>query len=91
MSHGLGLHLQDIPRPKEVVFYDSNRALWIADLVYAGSLAFSKMSILLFYWRLFSNTSIRQPIRALFACAVIWLTIRVRLQIWHTHLVRPKN
>ncbi|KAF2186608.1 hypothetical protein K469DRAFT_572308, partial [Zopfia rhizophila CBS 207.26] len=47
----------------------------------ASSLAFSKMSILLFYWRLFSTTSIRLPIRVLFSCVVIWLTIRIILTV----------
>ena len=51
--------------------------------MYAFSLAFSKMSILGMYWRLFSTSSIRLPIQILFGASVVWLIIRTFMAIFH--------
>lgn len=55
---------------------------WITELLYAGSIAASKLAILSFYWRIFRYTSIRMPILVLIAAVSIWITIRTFMVIF---------
>ncbi|KAI8652623.1 hypothetical protein NCS57_01326900 [Fusarium keratoplasticum] len=57
--------------------------LWITELLYAASIAASKLAILSFYWRIFRYTSIRIPILVLIAAVSIWFTIRTFMVIFH--------
>jgi hypothetical protein len=54
-------------------FLDLFADMWL----YTFSVGLSKFVILGFYWRLFSTSFIRQPIRILFACSVAWIVVRV--------------
>ncbi|EXL66852.1 hypothetical protein FOPG_16996 [Fusarium oxysporum f. sp. conglutinans race 2 54008] len=81
---GLGRRLEDVEglTPKQALQL-SHLLLWNAELFYASSLAFSKLSILGFYWRLFSRSNIRVPIQILAVLSLIWLIIRTFLAIFH--------
>lgn len=81
---GLGRRLEDVEglTPKQALEL-SHLLLWNAELFYASSLAFSKLSILGFYWRLFSRSNIRVPIQILAVLSLIWLIIRTFLAIFH--------
>ncbi|KAL2673877.1 hypothetical protein Neosp_012321 [[Neocosmospora] mangrovei] len=57
--------------------------LWVTELLYAASIAASKLAILSFYWRVFRYTSIRIPILVLIAAVSIWFTIRTFMVIFH--------
>ncbi|KAK9770956.1 putative Integral membrane protein [Seiridium cardinale] len=84
LTKGLGLHIQDVTwLSQDEALYWSKLLLYIAELCYAFALFFGKMSILSFYWRLFSVTSIKRPIQILMVCSVIWITIRTFLGIFH--------
>ncbi|KAL6399398.1 hypothetical protein AUP68_17946 [Ilyonectria robusta] len=74
---GLGLHVTDITwmTVSEAVSR-SKRYLYIGELVYSVALFCAKASLLLFYWRIFSVSSIKLPIQILFGCAVIWVICR---------------
>lgn len=80
---GLGRPLDEVPLPREEALTLSLLYLYFAELMYAFSLAFSKMSILGMYWRLFSQSDIRLPIQVLFGCSVVWLIIRTFMAIFH--------
>lgn len=80
---GLGRPLSDIDIDTEDVLEQSRLLLWNAELFYAFSLAFSKMSILGFYWRLFKMSNIRLPIQILAVSSVLWLIIRTVMAIFH--------
>lgn len=57
--------------------------LWIAEILYAFALAFAKLAILAFYWRMFKISNIRLPILILAGCSVVWLIIRTFMAIFH--------
>jgi hypothetical protein len=57
--------------------------MYMAELFYAASLAFSKFAILAFYWRMFSSSALRRPIQVLFALSMVWLIIRTFMAIFH--------
>jgi hypothetical protein len=78
---GLGKHLQDIQMPQARVLETSRLILFHAELAYAFSLAWAKLAILAFYWRMFKTSSIRIPIQVLTACTLVWLVLRVYLTI----------
>ncbi|KAF2806482.1 uncharacterized protein BDZ99DRAFT_479726 [Mytilinidion resinicola] len=63
---GLGLFLSEIDTPVDQVLERSKLILWNEEIFYAFSLAFSKLSILAFYWRMFKNSNIKKPIIILF-------------------------
>ncbi|KAI0134528.1 hypothetical protein BJ170DRAFT_203648 [Xylariales sp. AK1849] len=84
VGKGLGIHIQDVTWLSQAdVLYWSKLLLYIAELYYAYALFFGKMSILSLYWRLFSVTNIKLPIRILMGCSIIWITIRTFLGIFH--------
>ncbi|KAF1923834.1 uncharacterized protein M421DRAFT_404771 [Didymella exigua CBS 183.55] len=61
---------------RQAVLYQARKLGFFNSLCYATSLAFSKMSILLFYWRLFKLSAIRLPILILLIIAPTWLIFR---------------
>ncbi|EGU75207.1 hypothetical protein FOXB_14253 [Fusarium oxysporum f. sp. conglutinans Fo5176] len=66
----------------------SRLLLWICELLYASSIAFCKLSILCFYWRVFQYTSIRYAIIILLIAVSIWITIRTFMVIFHCVPIR---
>jgi hypothetical protein len=80
---GLGHEKKDIPQPALRVDEYARFGLFMAELLYATSLGFSKLAILCFYWRLFSVSNIRPGIYILQGCTVVWLTIRTVMTIFH--------
>jgi hypothetical protein len=84
VAAGLGLPLSMNPMSdEEQALTHSRLYLYWAEIMYAFSLAFSKMSILGMYWRLFSLSGIRLPIQILFVASVVWLIIRTFMAIFH--------
>lgn len=75
--------MEDVPLHPEKVREEARFGLYIIEMTYAFSLAFSKLAILCFYWRLFSTSNIRRPIQILQGCTVVWLTIRTFMTIFH--------
>ena len=61
-----------------MVTRDSLFYLYFVELAYAFSLAFSKLAILAFYWRMFKTSGIKIPIITLIVATVVWLIIRGR-------------
>ncbi|KAF2734409.1 hypothetical protein EJ04DRAFT_437201 [Polyplosphaeria fusca] len=80
---GLGLYLEEIDIAEDVVLERSRLILWNIELFYAFSLAFSKLAILAFYWRMFKTSKIKTPIMVLTGCAIVWLILRTFLAIFH--------
>jgi hypothetical protein len=77
MRWGLGKHIDDVKIPKNEITYHYYMDLWIDMWLYTFAVGLSKFVILGFYWRMFSTSIIRQPIRILFACSVVWIITRV--------------
>jgi hypothetical protein len=71
------MHLKDIDMPMEQIVHHYFLDLFADMWLYTFSVGLSKFVILGFYWRLFSTSFIRQPIRILFACSVAWIVVRV--------------
>jgi hypothetical protein len=84
-SFKLGQSLSTISDPAEASYVQdrSRLLLWICELLYASSIAFSKLAILCFYWRVFQHTSIRYAIIGLLIAVSIWITIRTFMVIFH--------
>ncbi|KAI1863181.1 uncharacterized protein JN550_009707 [Neoarthrinium moseri] len=83
-TKGLGMHIEDVTwLSQDEALYWTKLLLYIAELFYAFALFFGKMSILSFYWRLFSVSNIKLPIQILMGCSIIWITIRTFLAIFH--------
>ncbi|KAJ8114869.1 hypothetical protein OPT61_g3353 [Boeremia exigua] len=61
---------------REAILYHARQLGYFNSLCYAASLACSKISILLFYWRLFKFSMIRIPILLLLVICVVWLILR---------------
>ncbi|KAF2649777.1 hypothetical protein K491DRAFT_610129 [Lophiostoma macrostomum CBS 122681] len=80
---GLGLPLSAIGHDDDTILQKSRLILWALELFYGFSLAFAKMAILAFYWRMFKTSVIKLPIQVLAVCAVVWLIIRTFLAIFH--------
>ncbi|CAN9169254.1 unnamed protein product [Alternaria alternata] len=79
MRWGLGKSLQDVDMPEDEIVYHYFLDLWVDMWFYTFSVGLSKFVILGFYWRTFSLSIIRQPIRILFVCSVVWIIVRVAL------------
>jgi hypothetical protein len=84
-SFKLGLSLSTISDPIEASrIQDRSRLLlWICELLYASSIAFCKLAILCFYWRVFQYTSIRYAIIGLLVAVTIWIILRTFFVIFH--------
>jgi hypothetical protein len=80
---GLGHVKTDVPQPAQRVDEYARFGLFMAELLYALSLGFSKLAILCFYWRLFSVSNIRPGIYVLQGSTIIWLVIRTVMTIFH--------
>ncbi|KAF5560213.1 integral membrane protein [Fusarium napiforme] len=89
-SYKLGQSILTIADPTEAnrIQDRSRLLLWICELLYASSIAFCKLSILCFYWRVFQYTSIRYAIIVLLVAVSIWITIRTFIVIFHCVPVR---
>jgi hypothetical protein len=61
---------------REAILYQARKLGYFNSLCYAASLGCSKISILLFYWRLFKFSAIRLPIVVLLVICTIWLILR---------------
>ncbi|KAF5642511.1 uncharacterized protein FTJAE_3668 [Fusarium tjaetaba] len=89
-SYKLGQSILTIADPTEAnrIQDRSRLLLWICELLYASSIAFCKLSILCFYWRVFQYTSIRYAIIILLVAVSIWITIRTFMVIFHCVPIR---
>jgi hypothetical protein len=89
-SYKLGQSVLTVADPIEATrIQDRSRLLlWICELLYASSIAFCKLSILCFYWRVFQYTSIRYAIIGLLIAVSIWITIRTFMVIFHCVPIR---
>ncbi|VUC23772.1 unnamed protein product [Clonostachys rosea] len=67
---------------RELILYNSRLLGFFNSLCYASSLATSKISILSFYWRLFSQSVIRIPILVMLVMSVIWIILRTFMLIF---------
>jgi hypothetical protein len=77
MRWGLGRPLQDIDMAEDEIVYHYFLELWVDMWFYTFSVGLSKFVILGFYWRTFSLSVTRQPIRVLFVCSACWIIVRV--------------
>lgn len=67
---------------RESILYHSRLLAFFNSLCYAFSLASSKASILLLYWRFFKFSVIRVPIMVLLAMSLVWITFRTFMLIF---------
>jgi len=79
MRWGLGKHMIGLELPRGQIERKYFFELWIDMWLYTFSVGLSKFVILGLYWRLFSKSFIRQPIRVLFALSALWIIGRVIL------------
>ncbi|KAM0402096.1 hypothetical protein ACHAPZ_005001 [Fusarium culmorum] len=56
---------------------------FLISMTYSYSIGFSKLSILLFYWRIFKQSAIRIPIQVLLGLSVSWLILRTFMVTFH--------
>ncbi|KAF2625855.1 hypothetical protein BU25DRAFT_344858 [Macroventuria anomochaeta] len=76
---GFGLPMADINLPEEQIVHHYFVDLWADMWLYTFSVGLSKFVILGFYWRMFSLSMIRQPIRILSVLSAGWIIVRVTL------------
>lgn len=81
IKSGLGLHYQVINIEYNKLLYEFLLNVLIGDLLYSFAIAFAKLSILAFYWRIFNVPSIQLPIRIMVCVVISWLITRVRLYL----------
>ncbi|KAF4446982.1 hypothetical protein F53441_9453 [Fusarium austroafricanum] len=83
-SYKLGQSIATISDPIELKHIQSRSRLllWVCELLYASSIAFCKLSILCFYWRVFQYTSIRHALIGLLVAVSVWITIRTFMVIF---------
>ncbi|RMZ72310.1 integral membrane [Pyrenophora seminiperda CCB06] len=79
MRWGLGMPIKDINMPENLIYYHFFLDLWIDMWFYTFSVGLSKFVVLGLYWRTFSLSVTRWPIRILFVCSGCWLIVRVLL------------
>ncbi|RSL66825.1 hypothetical protein CEP53_003200 [Fusarium sp. AF-6] len=84
VQRGFGLHATDV---KSMSFEDANsltkKYLFFIEHIYAHTLFFAKISILMFYWRMFRVTNIKIAIKVLLGCSIIWILARTLLTTFH--------
>jgi hypothetical protein len=56
---------------------------FLISLTYSYSIGLSKLSILLFYWRIFKQSAIRIPIQVMLGISGAWLILRTFMVIFH--------
>ncbi|KAF2649627.1 hypothetical protein K491DRAFT_574461, partial [Lophiostoma macrostomum CBS 122681] len=81
MRWGFGLSMSTIPMPVNEIERKFFREQWIDMWFYTFSLGLSKFVILGLYWRLFSRSIIRQPVRILAGLNSCWILLRVILAL----------
>ncbi|KAL5117728.1 hypothetical protein ACEQ8H_004338 [Pleosporales sp. CAS-2024a] len=84
MRWGFGKHLADLGADTDSALldrieYHAHLDLFVDMWFYTFSVGMSKFVILGFYWRTFSRSLIRQPIKCLFALSALWVLLRVVL------------
>jgi hypothetical protein len=79
LSEGVGVHYQAIDAPYNLILHNFFISLFVEDIFYSLTLAFVKLSVLAFYWRIFQFTSIRLPIKIMATVVISWLIARVWL------------
>ncbi|KAF1947160.1 hypothetical protein EJ02DRAFT_417756 [Clathrospora elynae] len=79
MRWGLGKMVHDIDMAEDLIVYHYFMDLFVDMWFYTFSIGLSKFVILGFYWRTFSSSIIRQPIRILFICSMGWIITRIML------------
>jgi hypothetical protein len=79
MRWGLGIHFDDMVAimPRTEIERHYYLDLFIGMWLYTFSIGFSKFVILGFYWRMFSTSLMRQPVRILFGLSALWILSRV--------------
>jgi len=77
MRWGLGIPMRDIDMPEDLIRYHFFFDLWIDMWLYTFSIGSLKFVILGLYWRTFSLSVTRWPIRILSICSGCWLIVRV--------------
>jgi len=80
---GMGKKLADIPGDDEATLEKGRMVFFWAQITYSCSLAFAKLAILAFYWRIFGTSKIKLPIKLLCAASIIWLIIRTFMTVFH--------
>ncbi|KAF1934161.1 uncharacterized protein M421DRAFT_415212 [Didymella exigua CBS 183.55] len=71
--------MKDIDLPADEIVHHYFVDLWADMWMYTFSVGLSKFVILGFYWRMFSLSMIRWPIRTLFGLSAAWMIARVTL------------
>ena len=69
--------MKDIDMDKDLIFYHFFLELWIDMWFYTFSVGLSKFVILGLYWRTFSLSVTRWPIRIISVCSACWIIARV--------------
>lgn len=62
--------------------------LFYSEFIYAFSIAFSQLTILSLYWRLFHLSGLRIPILILIGTSVVWLLVRFFMTIFQCQPVQ---
>ena len=81
---GLGRHIWAI-QPTSWNYESLYKGLFILQVIYITEIVLVKMSILLFYWRIFQVSSIRWPIYILSVVIMLWGVSTVRLIEFFVH------
>lgn len=83
-DYGLGRTLADGPRnmSPEMIVQKSYMILFYSEFIYAFSIAFSQLTILSLYWRLFHLSGLRIPILTLIGTSFVWLLVRFFMTIF---------
>ncbi|KAF5020318.1 hypothetical protein F66182_7694 [Fusarium sp. NRRL 66182] len=89
INHGFGLHAEDVQGMSIVdANYTTKKYLFIIEHLYAFALFFAKISILLFYWRMFRVANIQIAVSFLLTCSVLWILVRMFLTTFHCYPVQ---
>lgn len=68
---------------REDILLHSRFMQFLVSLSYSYAIGLSKLSILLFYWRIFKQSAIRIPIQIMLGITGIWLILRTFMVIFH--------
>ncbi|CAH0057318.1 unnamed protein product [Clonostachys solani] len=82
------------PDQVEEVLVKVRKLLWVNELMYASTIAFSKLSFISLYWRIFKLTMIRIPICLLLVACSAWFIIRtfaILFQCWPVPYIWDKT
>ncbi|KAF2877083.1 hypothetical protein BDV95DRAFT_601498 [Massariosphaeria phaeospora] len=79
---GLGKPIKDVDMPFDEILHHFLLDLWADMWLYTFSVGLSKFVVLGLYWRMFSRSLVRQPIRILGGLSVCWLIARVGIIVF---------